>query len=103
MTDGRKDGRTDGRTAPIPISPFHFVAGDNNQAFNDILDAAILSIPVCGEDGEVTERFTYLSSDIPVSATCEPEVNRRQGRAWESWIHWIMGCMVLSVGTCAGG
>ena len=32
------------------------------QAFNDILDAAILSVPVCGEDVEVTERFTYLSS-----------------------------------------
>ena len=42
MTDGRKDGRTEGRTdgseegrkdghsAPIPISPYHFVAGDNN-------------------------------------------------------------------------
>ena len=42
MTDGRKDGRTEGRTdgsaegrkdghsAPIPISPCHFVAGDNN-------------------------------------------------------------------------
>ena len=25
------------------------------QAFNDILDAAILSVPVCGEDVEVTE------------------------------------------------
>ena len=34
-TDGRKDGRTegrtDGRTAPIPISLFHFVVGDNKQ------------------------------------------------------------------------
>ena len=30
------------------------------QAFNDILDAVILSAPVCGEDVEVTERFTYL-------------------------------------------
>ena len=30
-TEGRKDGRTEGRTsAPIPISPCHFVAGDNN-------------------------------------------------------------------------
>ena len=29
------------------------------QAFNDILDAAILSVPVCGEDVEVTERFTW--------------------------------------------
>ena len=51
------------------------------QAFNDILDAAILSVPVCCEDVEVTERFTYLGSDIHVSAGCEPEVNRRLGRA----------------------
>ena len=34
------------------------------QAFNDILDAAILSVPVCGEDAEVVQRFTYFSSDI---------------------------------------
>ena len=45
------------------------------QAFNDILDAAFLSVPVCGENVEVTERFTYLGSDIDVSADCEPEVN----------------------------
>ena len=51
------------------------------QVFNDILDAAILSVPVFGEDVEVTERFTYLGSDIHVSAGCEPEVNRRLGRA----------------------
>ena len=44
-------------------------------AFIDILDAAILSVPVCGEDVEVTERFTYLGSDIHVSACCEPEVD----------------------------
>ena len=37
------------------------------QAFNDILDAAFLAVPVCGEDVEVTERFTYLGSDIHVS------------------------------------
>ena len=36
------------------------------QAFNDIFDAAILSVPVSGEDVEVTERFTYLGSDIHV-------------------------------------
>ena len=42
-------------------------------AFIDILDAAILSPPVCGEDVEVTERFTYLGSDIYVSACFEPE------------------------------
>ena len=54
----------------------------NIQAFNDILDAAVLSVPVCVEDVEVVERFTYLGSDIHVSAGCESEVNRRLGRAW---------------------
>ena len=28
------------------------------QAFNDILDAAVLSVFVCGEDVKVMERFT---------------------------------------------
>ena len=45
------------------------------QAFNDILDAAILSVPVCGEDVAVTKKFTFLGSDIHVSAGCEPVVN----------------------------
>ena len=71
------------------------------QAFIDVLDDAILSAPVCGEGLEVTERFTSLGSDIHISAGCEPEFNRRLGRAWESWFHWIMGCG--AVGTCAGG
>ena len=53
----------------------------NIQALNDILDAAVLSVPVCGEHVEVMERFTYLGSDILVSAGCESEVNRRLGRA----------------------
>ena len=52
------------------------------QAFNDILDAAVLSVLVCGEDVEVKERFTYLGSDSQVSTGCEPEVNRCLGRAW---------------------
>ena len=51
------------------------------QAFNDILDAAILSVPVCGEDVEAMERFTYLGSDIHVSPGGEPVVNRRMGWA----------------------
>ena len=38
-----------------------------------------MSVPVCSEDVEVTERFTYLGSDIHVSAGCEREVNRRLG------------------------
>ena len=45
------------------------------------MDAAILSAPVCGEDIEVMERFTYLGSDIHVSAGSEPEVNRCLGLA----------------------
>ena len=44
-----------------------------------------MSLPVCGEDVEVTERFTFLGSDIHASSGCEPEVNRRLGRAW--WSH----------------
>ena len=53
----------------------------NIQAFHDILDAAVLSVPVCGEDVEVVERFTYLGSDIHVSTGCETEVNRCLGQA----------------------
>ena len=34
------------------------------------------------KDVEVTERFTYLGSDIYISAGCEPEVSRRLNRAW---------------------
>ena len=49
------------------------------QAFNDILDSTILSVPVCGEDVEVMERFTYIGSDIHVSAGFVPSVNRRLG------------------------
>ena len=68
------------------------------EAFNDILDAAILSVPVCSEDVEVTERFTYLGSDIHVSAGCEPEVNRYLGRAWgvmDSLDHGVWRCWYL--------
>ena len=65
------------------------------QAFNDILDAAVLSVSVCGEDVEVVERFTYLGSDIHVSAGCESEVNRRLGRAWG-----VMDSLELGVWHC---
>ena len=37
-------------------------------AFNDIMDAAILSAPICGENVEVMERFTFLGSAIHTSA-----------------------------------
>ena len=65
------------------------------QAFNDILNAAVLSVPVCGENVEVVERFTYLGSDIHVSASCESEVNRRLGRAWG-----VMGSLDHGVWHC---
>ena len=51
-----------------------FLGQTKLHAFIDILDAAILAVPVCGEDVKVTERFTYLGSDVLVSAGCEPEV-----------------------------
>ena len=68
------------------------------QAFNDILDAAILSIPVFGEDVEVSERFTFLGSDIYVSAGCESEVNRHLAQAWgvmDSLDHEVWRCQYL--------
>ena len=68
------------------------------QAFNDILDAAILSVPVCGEDVEVTERFTYLGSDINVSAGCESKVNRHLRQTWgvmDSLDHGVRYCQYL--------
>ena len=37
------------------------------QAFHDILETAIMFVPLCGENVEVIERFTYLCSDIHVS------------------------------------
>ena len=46
------------------------------------MEIQIRHLVVCGEDVEVVERFTYLGSDIHVSAGCESEVNRRLGRAW---------------------
>ena len=61
-----------------------------------------MSVPICGEDVEVTERFTYLGSDIHVSAGCEPEVNRRLGRAWEvmdSQDHWMWHCQYVCIRT----
>ena len=68
------------------------------QAFIDILDAAILSVHIFGEDVEVTERFTYFGSDIHVFSGCEPDVKRYLGRAWEvmdSLDHGVWHCRYL--------
>ena len=57
-----------------------------------------MSVIVCGEDVEVTERFIYLGIDIHVSAGCYAEVNRRLGRAWgvmDSLDHGVWRCRYL--------
>ena len=64
------------------------------QAFT-IVDAAILSGLVCGEDVEEMKRFTSLISDIHVSACCELEVNRRLTQTWgmmDSLDHGVWRC-----------
>ena len=57
-----------------------------------------MSVPICGEDVEVTERFTYHGSDIHVSADCKPDVKRKLGRAWgvkDSLDHGVWCCRYL--------
>ena len=69
------------------------------QVFNDSLDAVILPVPVCGEDVEVAEIFTYLGSDIHVSASWEREVNICLGRSlgvMDSMDHVVWSCRYLS-------
>ena len=72
------------------------------QAFNDILDAALLLSCLClfvvRMLIEVMERFTNLGSDIHVSAGCESEVHRCLGRAWgvmDSLDHEVWHCRYL--------
>ena len=65
---------------------------------SSLKDAAILSVPVCGEDAEVTERFTYLGSDIQVSTCCDPEVNGCLCPDWgimHSLDHGVWRCLYL--------
>ena len=54
------------------------------QAFGDILDATVELIPVNAGNVGVTQTFTYLSSVIHSSTSCNPNVNRRLGRAWSA-------------------
>ena len=57
------------------------------------IKVALLAVAVFGEDVEVTERFTYLSSDIHVSVGCETEVS-----AWgvmDSLDHGVWRCRYL--------
>ena len=64
-----------------------------------------MSVPIFCEDVEVTEKFTYLGSDIHVSAGCEPEVNIRLRRAWivmDSLDHGMWRCQYLCGRTKVG-
>ena len=54
------------------------------QAFDDILDATIVSILANDEKAEVTQTFSYFGSVIHSSISCGLEVNRRLGRAWSA-------------------
>ena len=81
-----------------PLGLWVFWVKTKIQAFNDILNAAILSVPICGDDVEVTERITYLGSDIHVSAGCESEVSKRLCQAWgvmDSLDHGVWCCRYL--------
>ena len=51
------------------------------QAFGDILEAAVDSLPVAGESVDAVDTFTYLGSVVQQSASCEAEVSRRLGLA----------------------
>ena len=51
------------------------------QVFGGSLEDALQSVPVCGGNVELVDRFTYLGSDVHFSAGCLQEVNRRIGKA----------------------
>ena len=51
------------------------------QAFSGILEAAVDSLPVAGENVDVVETFTYLGSVLHRSMLCDVEDNRRLGLA----------------------
>ena len=40
------------------------------QIFSSSLEDALQSVPVCGGDVELVDRFTYLGSDVHFSAGC---------------------------------
>ena len=52
------------------------------QDFGDLLDGAVQSVQVCGEDVELLESFTYLGSVVHNNGRSDEEVTRRLGLAW---------------------
>ena len=49
------------------------------HAFGEILDVTIESIPVSGENVEVTQSVTYFGCVIPPSTSCKLDVSPRMG------------------------
>ena len=68
------------------------------QAFDDSL-AGIQSVPVCGENVDVVERFTYLGSVVHSDGGSDLDVTRRLGLAYgvmESLNQGVWRCRYLS-------
>ena len=52
------------------------------QVFGDLLDEAVRSVNVCGENIDIFEKFTYLGSDVHNDGRSTHEVLRRIGMAY---------------------
>ena len=51
------------------------------KVFGDILEVAVNSLPMAGENVDVVETVTWFGSVLQRSTWCEAEVNRRLGLA----------------------
>ncbi|KAG0720366.1 hypothetical protein GWK47_048649 [Chionoecetes opilio] len=65
------------------------------QVFGDLLDEAVQSVHVCGEDIEILESFTYLGSAVHNDGGSRQEVLRRIGIA-----HGVMDSLSGSIWRC---
>ena len=65
------------------------------QAFGGLLDDTVESVHTCGENIEVSERFTYLGSVVHNDGGSGQEVNRRIGLA-----HGVMDSLNTSIWRC---
>ncbi|KAG0711040.1 hypothetical protein GWK47_021529 [Chionoecetes opilio] len=65
------------------------------QVFGDLLDEAVQSVHVCGEDIEILESFTYLGSAVHNDSGSRQEVLRRIGIA-----HGVMDSLSKSIWRC---
>ena len=68
-------------TAPRISNQNGYIDYSKIHPFENILDAAVDSLLVAGENVDVVEMFTYLGSVLHRSMLCEAEVKRRLGLA----------------------